>query len=151
MTTHPCHALFARTMFIDPTPHELRGFQPQALVLHAPALEALPDEDGTRSETFIVLHPSRTELLIGGTYYAGEIKKSIFTVMNYLLPLEGVLPMHCSANVGNDGRLGHLLRPVRHGQDDALGRSRARAHRRRRARLGRRTASSTSRAAATRR
>jgi phosphoenolpyruvate carboxykinase (ATP) len=91
-------------MFIDPTPHELRTFAPQALVLHAPALEADPEEDGTRTGTFIVLHPSRTEVLIGGTFYAGEIKKSIFTVMNDRLPLEGVLPMHCSANVGHDGR-----------------------------------------------
>ncbi|MBV8478791.1 MAG: phosphoenolpyruvate carboxykinase (ATP) [Actinobacteria bacterium] len=104
VTTHAYHALFARTMFIDPQPHELEGFQPQALVLHAPALEAVPEEDGTRSGTFILLHPSRTEVLIGGTFYAGEIKKSIFTVMNDRLPLEGVLPMHCSANVGADGR-----------------------------------------------
>ncbi len=73
-------------------------------MLHAPALEAVPDEDGTRTGTFIVLHPSRTEVLIGGTFYAGEIKKSIFTVMNDRLPLEGVLPMHCSANVGDDER-----------------------------------------------
>jgi phosphoenolpyruvate carboxykinase (ATP) len=104
ITTHPYHALFAKTMFIDPTPTELRAFAPQALVLHAPALEADPDEDGTRTSTFIVLHPSRTEVLIGGSFYAGEIKKSIFTVMNDRLPLDGVLPMHCSANVGSDGR-----------------------------------------------
>jgi phosphoenolpyruvate carboxykinase (ATP) len=104
VTTHPYHALFAKTMFIDPTPEELVGFTPQALVLHAPALDAVPDEDGTRTGTFIVLHPSRTEVLIGGTFYAGEIKKSIFTVMNDRLPLEGVLPMHCSANVGDDDR-----------------------------------------------
>src|SRR4051794_28501221 len=104
VTTHPYHALFARTMFIDPTPDELRGFAPQALVLHAPGLESVPEEDGTRTGTFILLHPSRTEVLIGGTFYAGEIKKSIFTVMNDRLPLEGVLPMHCSANVGEDGR-----------------------------------------------
>jgi phosphoenolpyruvate carboxykinase (ATP) len=104
ITTHPYHALFAKTMFIDPTPKELRRFVPQALVLHAPGLEADPEEDGTRTGTFIVLHPGRTEVAIGGTFYAGEIKKSIFTVMNDRLPLEGVLPMHCSANVGGDGR-----------------------------------------------
>jgi phosphoenolpyruvate carboxykinase (ATP) len=104
VTTHPYHALFAKTMFIDPTIAELRSFEPQALVLHAPALEADPNEDGTRTGTFIVLHSSRTEVLVGGTFYAGEIKKSIFTVMNDRLPLEGVLPMHCSANVGEDGR-----------------------------------------------
>ena len=105
VTTHPYHALFAKTMFIDPKPEELADFAPQALVLHAPVLEAVPDEDGTRTGTFIVLHPSRTEVLVGGTFYAGEIKKSIFTVMNDRLPLEGVFPMHCSANVDNDGRV----------------------------------------------
>jgi phosphoenolpyruvate carboxykinase (ATP) len=68
-------------------------------------VEADPDEDGTRSETFVVLHPSRAEVLIGGTEYAGEIKKSIFTVMNDRLPLDGVFPMHCSANVDDDGRV----------------------------------------------
>ena len=103
ITTHPYHALFAKTMFIDPTKQELDSFAPQALVLHAPGLEANPDEDGTRTGTFIVLHPGRTEIVVGGTFYAGEIKKSIFTVMNDRLPLEGVLPMHCSANVGHDG------------------------------------------------
>src|SRR5260370_21739581 len=92
-------------MFIDPTPGERRSFSPQALVLHTPGLEADPEEDRTRTGTFIVLHPSRSEVLIGGTFYAGEIKKSIFTVMNDRLPLEGVLPMHCSANVGTNGRL----------------------------------------------
>jgi len=104
LTPHPYHALFARTMFIDPRPDELRAFSPQALVLHAPEVEADPEEDGTRSGTFVVLHPSRTEVLIGGTFYGGEIKKSIFTVMNDRLPVEGVLSMHCSANVGHDGR-----------------------------------------------
>jgi phosphoenolpyruvate carboxykinase (ATP) len=103
VTNHPYHALFARTMFIDPTAEELRDFEPQALVLHAPALESDPDADGTRTGTFVVLHPSRQEVLIGGTFYAGEIKKSIFTLMNDRLPLEGVFPMHCSANVGEDG------------------------------------------------
>jgi len=103
ITDHPYHALFAKTMFIEPTEEELDAFEPDALVLHAPGLEAVPAEDGTRSGTFVVLHPGRTEVLIGGTFYAGEIKKSIFTVMNDRLPLEGVFPMHCSANVGADG------------------------------------------------
>jgi phosphoenolpyruvate carboxykinase (ATP) len=103
ITDSPYHALFAKTLFIDPGPEELATFKPQALVLHAPAVEADPEADGTRTGTFIVLHPSRTEVLIGGSFYAGEIKKSIFTVMNDRLPLEGVLPMHCSANVGRDG------------------------------------------------
>jgi phosphoenolpyruvate carboxykinase (ATP) len=103
VTAHPYHALFSRTMFIDPTDDELASFRPQALVLHAPDLEASPEQDGTRSGTAIVLHPGRTELLVLGTFYAGEIKKSIFTVMNDRLPLEGVFPMHCSANVGDEG------------------------------------------------
>jgi phosphoenolpyruvate carboxykinase (ATP) len=105
VTANPYHALFAKTMFIVPHPHEMPSFTPDALVLHAPQVEAHPNEDGTRSGTFVVLHPSRTEVLIGGTFYAGEIKKAIFTVMNDRLPLEGVLPMHCSANVGEDGRV----------------------------------------------
>jgi phosphoenolpyruvate carboxykinase (ATP) len=99
------HALFAKTLFIDPTEEELDDFEPGALVLHAPSVEADPDEDGTRSETFVLLHPTRQEVVIGGTEYAGEIKKSIFSLMNDRLPLEGVFPMHCSANVGEDGRV----------------------------------------------
>jgi phosphoenolpyruvate carboxykinase (ATP) len=103
VTAHPYHALFAKTMFIDLAEDEVDGFEPDALVLHTPDLEADPATDGTRSETAIVLHPGRTELLVLGTFYAGEIKKSIFTVMNDRLPLEGVFPMHCSANVGDHG------------------------------------------------
>jgi phosphoenolpyruvate carboxykinase (ATP) len=103
VTAHPYHALFAKTMFIELAAADEDEFQPQALVLHTPDLEADPGEDGTRSGTFIALHPGRTELLVGGTFYAGEIKKAIFTVMNDRLPMEGVLPMHCSANVGDDG------------------------------------------------
>ena len=103
VTANPYHALFAKTMFIRPTEEELDAHGPQALVLHAPEVEADPPVDGTRTGTFIVLHPTRAEVVIGGTFYAGEIKKSIFTVMNDRLPLEGVFPMHCSANVGPDG------------------------------------------------
>ncbi|HEY3182151.1 MAG TPA: phosphoenolpyruvate carboxykinase (ATP) [Gaiellaceae bacterium] len=105
ITDSPYHALFAKTLFIDPTDDELESFRPQALVLHAPAVEADPAEDGTRAGTFVLLHPTRTEVVVGGTFYAGEIKKSIFTVMNDRLPLEGVLPMHCSANVGRGGEV----------------------------------------------
>jgi len=105
VTDSPWHALFAKTLFIDPSEEELRDFEPDALVLHAPAVEADPEEDETRSETFIVLHPSRAEVLIGGTEYAGEIKKSIFTIMNDRLPLEGVFPMHCSANIDDQSRV----------------------------------------------
>jgi phosphoenolpyruvate carboxykinase (ATP) len=103
ITPSAFHALFARTMFIVPEPGELDAFVPDAVLLHAPALEADPSADGTRSGTFIALHPTRGEVLIGGTFYTGEIKKSIFTVMNDRLPLDGVFPMHCSANAGDDG------------------------------------------------
>jgi len=102
VTGMPYHALFSHTMFFTPSESELQSFTPQAVVLHAPGLEADPEEDGTRTGTFCVFHPTRREILIGGTYYAGEIKKGIFTLMNDSLPLEGVLPMHCSANVGHD-------------------------------------------------
>jgi phosphoenolpyruvate carboxykinase (ATP) len=105
ITDRPYHALFAKTMFIEPTAEELDDFDPEALVLHAPAVEADPAEDETRTEVFVVLHPTRTEVLIGGTFYGGEIKKSIFTVLNDKLPLEGVFPMHCSANVDDHGRV----------------------------------------------
>ena len=105
VTDSPWHALFARTLFIDPTEDELDTYRPQAVVLHAPAVESDPDADGTRSETFVLLHPTRAEVLIGGSLYAGEIKKSVFTMMNDRLPLEGVLSMHCSANVDDEGRV----------------------------------------------
>ena len=103
LTAHPYHALFAKTMFIEPTDAELEGFEPDVLILHEPEVEADPAQDGTRTEVFVCLHPSRGEVIIGGTFYGGEIKKSVFTVMNDRLPLEGVAPMHCSANVSEDG------------------------------------------------
>jgi phosphoenolpyruvate carboxykinase (ATP) len=103
ITESAWHALFAKTLFIDPTEEELDEHEPQALVLHSPTFEANPATDRTRAANFVVLHPSRCEVLIGGTEYAGEIKKSIFTLMNDRLPLDGVFPMHCSANVGDDG------------------------------------------------
>jgi phosphoenolpyruvate carboxykinase (ATP) len=105
ITESPWHALFAKTLFIDPTDDELAEFEPEALVLHAPGVEADPATDRTRSGTFVVLHPTKAEVLIGGTYYAGEIKKSIFTLLNDRLPLEDVFPMHCSANVDDQGRV----------------------------------------------
>jgi phosphoenolpyruvate carboxykinase (ATP) len=101
----PWHALFAKTLFIEPDEDDLDSFEPETLVLHAPSVTAVPDEDRTRTGTFVALHLSRSEVVIGGTFYAGEIKKSIFTVMNDRLPLARVLPMHCSANVDDDGRV----------------------------------------------
>lgn len=97
------HALFARNMFLRPALDALADFAPDFTVLHAPSLQADPATDGTQSEVFVVVNFARRLVLIGGTSYAGEIKKSIFSVLNYLLPARGVLPMHCSANIGSGG------------------------------------------------
>ena len=97
------HSLFARNMFIQPTDGELDGFDPEFTVIHAPAFQADPTRDGTRSGTFIIISFADRTVIIGGTSYAGEVKKAIFTVLNYLLPALGVLPMHCSVNVGAAG------------------------------------------------
>jgi phosphoenolpyruvate carboxykinase (ATP) len=95
------HSLFARNMFIqDSSPPDLEHYDPQFTVIDAPGFHAVPELDGTRSEAFILLNFGKREVIIGGTEYAGEIKKSIFTVMNYLLPPKGVLSLHCSANYG---------------------------------------------------
>jgi phosphoenolpyruvate carboxykinase (ATP) len=99
------HALFARSLFIELSSDELAGFTPQAHILHGPSFQADPAVHGTRASNFVVLNLSAAEVLIGGTQYAGEIKKSAFTLMNDRLPNEGVLSMHCSANVGQDGRV----------------------------------------------
>ncbi|HZI77827.1 MAG TPA: phosphoenolpyruvate carboxykinase (ATP), partial [Gemmatimonadales bacterium] len=96
-------SLFARNLFIRPTPAELEHFVPNFTVLNIPSFHAVPERDGTRSETFIILNLAERLILIGGTAYAGEIKKSMFTVMNYLLPKQDVLSMHCSANIGQQG------------------------------------------------
>jgi len=97
------HNLFARNMFIQAEPEQLVDHVPEFTVLHVPNFQAIPELDGTNSEAFIILNLSRKIVFIGGTSYGGEIKKSIFTVLNYLLPQENVLSMHCSANVGPDG------------------------------------------------
>ena len=99
------HSLFARNLFIRPTEEERRRFEPEFTVMALPAVTADPERDGTRSETFIVVDLARRMVLIGGTKYAGEIKKSIFTALNYLMPEGGAMPMHCSANVGQDGNV----------------------------------------------
>jgi phosphoenolpyruvate carboxykinase (ATP) len=105
ITEHAWHSLFSKHMFIDvpdvvdgPAPHP-----PDFTVIDMPGLRAEPSVNGTNSEVFILLNFAKKLVLIGGTSYAGEIKKSIFTVMNYLLPLRSVLSMHCSANVGTGG------------------------------------------------
>jgi phosphoenolpyruvate carboxykinase (ATP) len=97
------HMQFVRNMFLRPTPADLATFVPGFTVLHAPEMQADPARHGTRSTTFIVLSFAKRTILIGGTRYAGELKKSIFTVMQYLMPKQNVLSMHCSANVGEQG------------------------------------------------
>jgi len=96
-------SIFARNLFRRPTAADLATFVPNFTIIDAPSFKADPAIDGTRTETAIVLHLGRMEILIAGTMYAGEIKKAAFTVMNYLLPDEGVLPMHSSVNVGRAG------------------------------------------------
>jgi phosphoenolpyruvate carboxykinase (ATP) len=101
------HALFADCLLIRPR-HEdpdvaAPEFQPQLTILNACGLRADPATDGTRSDVFILLNLERRLVVIGGTHYAGEIKKSVFGVLNYLLPKQGVFPMHCSANIGAKG------------------------------------------------
>ena len=97
------HMAFVRNMFIRPELTDLPTFDPNFTVLHAPEFQAEPARHGTRTGTFIVLNLAERTILIGGTRYAGELKKSMFTVMNYLLPKQGVLSMHCSANIGKAG------------------------------------------------
>jgi phosphoenolpyruvate carboxykinase (ATP) len=97
------HNLFAHQLFIRPNTEELANHKSQFTVISAPNFKANPKEDGTNSETFIIVSLERRIILIGGTEYAGEIKKSIFSVMNYMLPEQGILSMHCSANVGIEG------------------------------------------------
>jgi len=97
------HSLFTRNMFIQPRHDELVDFAPQFTVLHAPYCHADPEIDGTNSESFILVNFAKRLVVVGGTIYAGEIKKSIFSILNYLLPPRNVLPMHCSANIGPDG------------------------------------------------
>jgi len=97
------HSLFARNMFIRATPDELVVHEPEFTVIQAPGFHAIPELDGTRSEVFVVVHFGARLILIGGTPYAGEIKKAVFSVMNYLLPQRDVLTMHSSANIGADG------------------------------------------------
>ena len=96
------HSLFARTMFINKTGDGAQH-QPEFTVINFPGFTADPERDGTRSETFILMDFSQRLVLIGGTSYAGETKKSVFTILNYLLPQRNVMSMHCSANVGDAG------------------------------------------------
>jgi len=97
------HNLFVHQLFIRPTAEELKTHEPEFTIVSAPSFLADPKRDGTNSEVFVVVNFTRRLVIIGGTQYAGEMKKSIFGVMNFLLPDRNVFPMHCSANIGEDG------------------------------------------------
>lgn len=100
VTEQAWHSLFASNMFIKPTTSELAEFKPEFTILHAPSFEAPKNTSGLRSSTYILFSFEKRLVLIGGTSYAGEIKKSVFSVLNFLLPESSVLPMHCSVNIG---------------------------------------------------
>ena len=97
------HSLFIRTMLVRPEAKELAGFVPEFTIIDLPSFRADPARHGTRSETVVAVNFTKKLILIGGTSYAGEMKKSVFGVLNFLLPAEGVMPMHCSANIGPNG------------------------------------------------
>lgn len=103
VTEYAWHSLFSRNMFLAVAPDSIPDHVPEYTILHSPRFHALPQEDCTNSEVFIVINFSRKIILIGGSSYAGEIKKAIFSVLNYLLPQQNVLSMHCSANQGSKG------------------------------------------------
>jgi phosphoenolpyruvate carboxykinase (ATP) len=98
------HSLFVRTLLVRPGAEELASFAPEYTIIDLPSFRADPERYGCRSETVIAVNFTEKLILIGGTKYAGEMKKSVFGILNYLLPTRGVMPMHCSANVGADGK-----------------------------------------------
>lgn len=103
INTIPWQNLFANNLFIRPTQEDLENFQPDWTILAAPEFHAIPEIDGTKHHNFSIIDFTRKIILIGGSAYTGEIKKGIFTVMNYVLPLKNVLSMHCSSNIGKKG------------------------------------------------
>jgi phosphoenolpyruvate carboxykinase (ATP) len=98
------HNLFVRTLLVRPEAHQLDNFAPEYTIIDLPSFRADPARHGCRSETVIAVNFTEKLILIGGTAYAGEMKKSVFGILNYLLPAKGVMPMHCSANIGADGK-----------------------------------------------
>ncbi|MBS0502884.1 MAG: phosphoenolpyruvate carboxykinase [Proteobacteria bacterium] len=97
------HNLFIRTLLVRPDAADLAGFEPEYTIIDLPSFQADPERHGTRSETVVAVNFSEKLILIGGTAYAGEMKKSVFGLLNYLLPQQGIMPMHCSANIGPEG------------------------------------------------
>jgi phosphoenolpyruvate carboxykinase (ATP) len=103
ITQYAWHSLFVRNLFIQPTTEDLKTMQPEFVVIDCPGFHAFPEVDRTNSDVFILVNFAKRMVLIGGTEYAGEMKKSVFTAMNYFLPFQEVMPMHCSANIGPQG------------------------------------------------
>ncbi|HEU4956668.1 MAG TPA: phosphoenolpyruvate carboxykinase (ATP), partial [Sphingomicrobium sp.] len=97
------HNLFIRTLLVRPEVEDLPGFMPEYTIIDLPSFRADPERHGCRSETVIAVNLEKKLILIGGTAYAGEMKKSVFGLLNYLLPPKGIMPMHCSANIGPKG------------------------------------------------
>ncbi|HWD26858.1 MAG TPA: phosphoenolpyruvate carboxykinase [Rhizomicrobium sp.] len=104
VTEYAWHSLFVHQLLIRPTAEQLKGFAPEFAIIDLPSFEADPARHGCVSKTVIAVNFTKKLILIGGTSYAGEMKKSVFTIMNYLLPAKRVMSMHCSANVGKDGK-----------------------------------------------
>jgi phosphoenolpyruvate carboxykinase (ATP) len=104
VTEYAWHSLFVHQLLIRPTAAQLKGFSPEFTIVALPSFEADPKRHGCASKTVIAVNFTKKVILIGGTSYAGEMKKSVFTIMNYLLPAKRVMSMHCSANVGKDGK-----------------------------------------------
>jgi len=98
------HNLFIRTLLVRPTEEELNGLVPDYTIIDLPSFRADPERHGCRTETVIAVNYTERLILIGGTKYAGEMKKSVFGILNYLLPVKGIMPMHCSANIGPDNK-----------------------------------------------
>ena len=98
------HSLFVRTLLVRPTADELAGFAPEYTIINLPSFKADPARHGCRSDTVIAVNFTEKLILIGNTEYSGEMKKGVFGLLNFLLPAQGVMPMHCSANVGADGK-----------------------------------------------
>jgi phosphoenolpyruvate carboxykinase (ATP) len=103
ITQYAWHNLFVRNLFIQPRPEELADFKPEFVIIDCPGFHAFPEVDHTNSDVFILVNFAEKLVLIGGTEYGGEMKKSAFTAMNYFLPFQEVMPMHCSANIGPKG------------------------------------------------
>ena len=131
------HSLFIRQLLIRPNVFELADFIPDLTIVDMPSFKADPTRHGVRSDTVIVIDFTKKIILIGNSSYAGEMKKSVFTTLNFYLPAQSVMPMHCSANVGKSGDVALFFGLSGTGKTTLVGRSEPHADRRRRARLER--------------